>query len=280
MLTLQHYNFHLIQLIGKGAYGKVNVGLHVLSGKLVAIKSFNKVKITTDKAKNKILHETNILKYCNHPNVVKFYETFESRNHILIIMEYISCGDLLSFVRKRTKLSEKVAKFIFRQIVEALQYIHSKNIIHRDIKLDNILIDLNNTIKLCDFGVSKQIKQGEVIYDQCGTPAYIAPEILRNEGFQGFSADIWSAGIVLYAMVQGRVPFFTKEVQDLYLLITKNPYTPLQDVSKELEDLVAKLLEKDPSKRITTEQILKHPWMENSEIQFKHKGKSRIISML
>jgi len=188
-------------------------------------------------------------------------------------MEYISCGDLLTFVRKRTKLSEKIAKFIFRQIIEALQYIHSKNIIHRDIKLDNILIDLNNTIKLCDFGVSKQIKNKEVIFDQCGTPAYIAPEILRNEGFQGYSADIWSAGIVLYAMVQGRVPFFTKEVQDLYLLITKSPYTPLQGSSPELEDLISKILEKDPSKRISSEQILAHPWMNNSEITQKTKGK-------
>jgi serine/threonine protein kinase len=188
-------------------------------------------------------------------------------------MEYISCGDLLSFVRKRTKLSEKVAKFIFRQIIEALQYIHSNNIIHRDIKLDNILIDLNNTIKLCDFGVSKQIKENEVIYDQCGTPAYIAPEILRNEGFQGYAADVWSAGIVLYAMVQGRVPFFTKEVQDLYVMITKSPYTPLQNCTPELEDLISKLLNKDPKKRISTEEVLNHPWMIGSELTFKHKSK-------
>ena len=268
---IQFYKYG--RLVGKGAYGKVNVGLHVCSGKLVAIKSFNKNKINTEKAKTKILHETTILKNLNHPNVVKFYETFESNNHILIIMEYISCGDLLTFVRKRTKLSEKVAKFIFRQIIEALQYIHSKNIIHRDIKLDNILIDLNNTIKLCDFGVSKEIRNNLPIYDQCGTPAYIAPEILRNEGFQGFSADIWSAGIVLYAMVQGKVPFFTKEVQDLYMMITKNSYSPLEGVSKELEDLISKLLDKNPQTRITSEEILKHPWMKNSELLTKNKSK-------
>ena len=114
--------------------------------------------------------------------MVKFYETFESNNHILIIMEYISCGDLLTFVRKRTKLSEKIAKFIFRQIIEALQYIHSKNVIHRDIKLDNILIDLNNTIKLCDFGFAKVINKDAKTYTKCGTPCYIAPEILLGLG--------------------------------------------------------------------------------------------------
>lgn len=219
----------------------------------------------------KILHETTILKHLNHKNIVKFYETFESNHHILIIMEYVSCGDLLSFVRKRSKLSESVARYIFRQIIDALNYMHSKGVIHRDIKLDNILIDLNNTIKICDFGVSKQIKKGEVIYDQCGTPAYIAPEILKNEGFQGSAADIWSAGIVLYAMVQGRVPFFTKDVQELYLMITKNPYTPLQKCSHELEDLIRLLLEKDPRKRITGDQILNHPWMRKSEYQQKAK---------
>lgn len=248
--------------------------MHVISGKLVAIKSFNKSKITTEKAKTKILHETTILKNLNHDGIVKFYETFDSKNHILIIMEYISCGDLLSFVRKRTKLSEKIAKFIFKQIIEALNYIHSKGFIHRDIKLDNILIDLNNKIKICDFGVSKQIKKGEIIYDQCGTPAYIAPEILRNDGFQGGAADIWSAGIVLYAMVQGRVPFFSKDVQELYLMITKNPYSQLQKCSVDLEDLMKRLLEKDPKKRITGEEILVHPWMKGAEIYNVNKGKS------
>lgn len=96
-------------------------------------------------------------------------------------MEYISCGDLLSFVKKRSKLTESMAKFIFKQIIEALNYVHAKGIVHRDIKLDNILIDLQNNIKICDFGVSRQIKKGDEMHDQCGTPAYIAPEILRNQ---------------------------------------------------------------------------------------------------
>ena len=115
----------------------------------------------------------------------------------MIIMENICGGDLLSFVRKRTKLNEVTSKFIFRQIIEALQYIHSQNIVHRDIKLDNILIDLSNNIKICDFGVSKHIKKNEILYDQCGTPAYIAPEILRNNGYEGFTVDYWSAGGIL-----------------------------------------------------------------------------------
>ncbi len=105
--------------------------------------------------------------------------------------------------------------------------------------------------------------------------SYIAPEILKNEGFQGGAADIWSAGIVLYAMVQGRVPFFSKDVQELYMMITKNQYSPLQKCSPDLEDLIKRTLEKDPKKRITGEQILNHPWMKNSN--YNNMAKSKFI---
>jgi len=155
----------------------------MLSGRLVAIKSFNKKKLNKERevSKKKIMSETNLMKSLKHNSIVKIYETFETTNYLIIIMEHISGGDLLTFVKKRSKLTEQHAKLIFRQIIEGLQYIHSQRVVHQDIKLDNILIDLNNNIKICDFGVSKQIKKGEVIYDQCGTPAYIAPEILKNQ---------------------------------------------------------------------------------------------------
>jgi len=147
-------------------------------------------------------------------------------------MEYVSCGELLSFVRKRSKIYENIARFIFRQIVEALQYIHSQNIVHRDIKLDNILIDLQNNIKICDFGVSKSIKKNDVMHDQCGTPAYIAPEILKNCGYEGFGVDIWSAGVVLYAMLSGTVPFKANNMKDLHKTIIKGIYNKIPEISE------------------------------------------------
>ena len=156
------------------------------------------------------------------PFIVKIYETFETNHHFCIAMEYICAGDLLNFIKKRTKLSEQTAKFIFKQIILAIQFIHSKKIIHRDIKLDNILIDLDNKIKLCDFGVSKFLNSTK-LFDQCGTPAYIAPEILRNEGYD-FSVDVWSAGVVLYAMLSGNVPFKGKNVQELHERILKGKF--------------------------------------------------------
>jgi serine/threonine protein kinase len=180
-------------------------------------------------------------------------------------MEYICAGDLLNFIKKRTKLSEQTAKFIFKQIILAIQFIHSKKIIHRDIKLDNILIDLDNKIKLCDFGVSKFLNSTK-LFDQCGTPAYIAPEILRNEGYD-FSVDVWSAGVVLYAMLSGNVPFKGKNVQELHERILKGKFKEI-DVSFECRDLIRKIFEIDVEKRIKIEEILCHSWFENNNGNF------------
>jgi len=118
-------------------------------------------------------------KNLNFKFIYRILDYFETETHILIIMEYI-CGDLLNYIRKRSKLPEQISKIIFKQLMEGLNYIHKKNIVHRDIKLDNILIDLTNTIKICDFGVSKRIFPGDIMHEHCGTPAYIAPEIFQD----------------------------------------------------------------------------------------------------
>ena len=150
----------------------------------------------------------------NHPNITKILETFEDDKYIFIIMEYINGGNLFSFVKKRRKLSEKISKFLFRQIIEGIQHIHSKKIVHRDIKLENILIDLNNKIKICDFGIGIMLNSDdELIREQCGTPMYMAPEIILNSkknGYKGYPVDIWSAGIALYIMLSGTLPFSYK----------------------------------------------------------------------
>lgn len=168
------------RFLGRGAFGKVNLALHKLSRKLVAIKSINKKFLQDDHSLRKIENEIALLRLMRHKSVVKLFETFETEKHYLFVMELCSGGDLLSYVRKRRKLAEPVAKYFFKQIVEGIGYIHSKNILHRDIKLDNILLDDKGHIKIADFGVGKYAKPGSTLYDQCGTPAYIAPEIIAE----------------------------------------------------------------------------------------------------
>ena len=254
------------RLLGKGAFGKVNLALHLASGRLVAIKSFNKKKLTTKRAKRKIKTEIEALSKLRNPFCTQIYDYFETDTHILIVMEYV-CGDLLGFIRKRAKISEPTAKIIFKQIIKGLQYIHKKKIVHRDIKLDNVLIDLTNTVKICDFGVCRILQPGDIMYEHCGTPAYIAPEIFKDEGYEGFSCDIWSAGVTLYYMLAGVQPFKANKIEDLKEIIIKGEYDPIEGVSKEANDLINGMLQLNPNKRFTIEEILKHPWLKNVNIK-------------
>ena len=232
---------------------------------------------------DKILYEINLMRKLNHQNITKILETFEDEQYYFIIMEYINGGNLFSYVKKRRKLSEKVAKFIFRQIILGIQHIHSQLIVHRDIKLENILIDMNNNIKICDFGIGIVLSsENQPLYSHCGTPVYIAPEIIlstKEKGYNGFPVDIWSAGIALYIMISGKLPFNLNESYNdfdnldednskgknkklKYEIIHKEPKY-LENISDELRDLLKGLLNKDPKKRLTCEEILNHPWLDD-----------------
>ena len=266
------------RIIGQGAFGKVNIGLNILTGRIVAIKSFDKGKDKNGENMKKIYYETNLMKKLSHPNVTKILEMFNDENYFLIVMEYINGGNLFSFVKKRRKLSEKKAKFLFKQIILGIQYIHSKNIVHRDIKLENILIDLNNNIKICDFGIGIILNNPtQKIYDQCGTPMYMAPEILISSkkhkiGYEGFPVDIWSCGIALYIMLSGKLPFTLKDTTgdnengnlELQYDIINNEPKDVENISYEAKNLLKGLLNKNPNKRLTCEEILNHPWLNDN----------------
>eukprot|EP01022_Parablepharisma_sp_SALTPOND_P013441 TRINITY_DN17_c0_g2_i1.p1 TRINITY_DN17_c0_g2~~TRINITY_DN17_c0_g2_i1.p1 ORF type:complete len:912 (+),score=114.75 TRINITY_DN17_c0_g2_i1:1513-4248(+) len=256
--------YRIGRLLGKGAFGKVNLGMHKLTGKMVAIKSINKECFTDESSKKKVMQEFSILKLMRHSSVIRLYETFESKKHILFIIELCAGGDLLNYVRKRRRLKEMTAKFVFYQLINGLNYCHSKGILHRDIKLDNILLNAVGDIKICDFGVSKCVKKGEKMFEQCGTPAYIAPEILRGKGYEGFGVDIWSAGVALYAILYGTVPFKSNDMKSLQKDILKGKYSLKDDISLEARDLLRRMLELDPKKRISGAEILAHPWMQQA----------------
>ena len=280
-------NFYLYgRKIGQGAFGKVNLGLNVLTGRVVAIKSFKTTPIKKFQHKmKKIQYETELMKRFNHKNITKILEVFNDEEYMLIIMEYINGGNLFSFVKKRRKLSEKMAKFLFRQIILGIQHIHSKNVVHRDIKLENILIDFDNNVKICDFGIGKVLEnEDELLYDKCGTPMYMAPEIILandDNGYKGFPVDIWSSGITLYIMLSGSLPFNIKNknnnkedmalnsIKDKNNIFLQNQIVnvkpkEIENISIEAKNLLKGLLNKNPSKRLTCSQILNHPWLKHS----------------
>ena len=204
-------------------------------------------------------------------------------------MEYINGGNLFSFVKKRRKLNEKISKFLFKQIILGIKHIHSQNIVHRDVKLENILIDLNNTIKICDFGIGRILSSpDELLHDQCGTPMYMAPEILscsKEKGYKGFPVDIWSAGIALYIMLSGTLPFSIKNDIDSFIdendfkkkknlalrqAIIHNEPKKIEKISEKARNLLHGLLNKDPTKRLTCDEILNHPWLNSDDINNQH----------
>jgi serine/threonine protein kinase len=271
--------YRIGKLLGKGAFGKVNSAMHKLSGKLVAVKSINKEYLTDENSKKKVMQEFSFLKLMRHPSVIRLYETFESVKHVLFVIELCVGGDLLSYVRKRKKLTEPIAKKIFKHLIDGLFYCHSKRVLHRDIKLDNILLNVDGHIKICDFGVSKLVKEKEIMTEQCGTPAYIAPEILRGHGYEGFAVDIWSAGAVLFAMLYGTVPFKANNMKDLHKMIMKGRYVLKDGISNNAKTLLSALLEINPKKRITIPEIYKHDWMKdvNEKLELFSKEEKEAI---
>jgi serine/threonine protein kinase len=299
-------NFYKIgRLIGQGGFAKVNLGLNVLTGRVVAIKSFNKAKKTKygdNLNMDKILYEINLMRKLNHPNITKILETFEDEKFYFIIMEYINGGNLFSYVKKRRKLSEKVAKFLFRQIILGIKHIHSQLIVHRDIKLENILIDMNNKVKICDFGIGIILSsEDQELHSHCGTPMYIAPEIIlstKDKGYKGFPVDIWSAGIALYIMLSGKLPFnLDDDFQDdfvgynndnikeknkkLKYEIVHNEPKYIEKISDEARNLLNGLLNKNPLKRLTCDQILNHPWfsdVNNNKNHLFSKSEKALLS--
>ena len=257
--------YRIGRLLGKGAFGKVNLGMHKLTGKLVAIKSIKKARLTDNASRAKVMKEYSILKNLRHKNIIRLYESFETEKHILIVMELCSGGDILSYIKRHKKLKEETAKCIFHQLVSGLGYCHSRYTLHRDIKLENILFNHKGELKICDFGVSSTLPRGERIMEKCGTPAYIAPEILRGEGYEGFGADVWSAGVVLYTMLCGTLPFKANNMNDLQRLILRGKYTIKEDLSKKAVDLLKRILHKDPNKRLTIPEVLMHNWVKSAD---------------
>lgn len=262
--TIKFYK--ILNLLGQGAFGKVILAVQVLSDIKVAIKVIDKSYLQDDHSRRKVFREIYILKKVKSPYVVKILEFFESDENVFIVMEYMPGGDLLHYLKKNGKIDEGLSKELFGQVLIGAKAIHGCEVLHRDFKLDNILMDRKRKkIKICDFGVSKLMHKGEVITDQCGTPAYLAPEIILDKGYQGYWSDIWSLGVLLYCMVCGTVPFKANNISELNKAILIGRYEFPDCVSQEVKDLIRKMLHSIPKKRISLDNAIQHVWLKDCE---------------
>ena len=215
-------NYVLSDTIGTGTFSKVKLGVHLATNANVAIKILDKAKIKDDSDIERISREIHILKALRHPNIAQLYETITSERHIYIVMEYVEGKDLFQYIYTHTYLSEVKASTLFRQLISALEYIHTLGIVHRDIKPENILLDKSKKkIKLVDFGLSNSYKHGDLLKTACGSPCYASPEMIAGKDYNGLYSDLWSCGVVLYCMLNGKLPFDDEDMSTLYKKIKK-----------------------------------------------------------
>ena len=194
--------------IGSGAFGQVVLGKHILTGESVAIKILNKIILSqTPEDYQLVKQEISILKIVKHKYIVHLYEILQTPQHIYIIMEYCEGKDLMDYILSKQRLSELESLKYFQQLINALFYLHSQNIAHRDVKIDNMLLDKNLDLKLVDFGLSTKYSDDSLLDQPCGTVVYAAPEVLEGNEYHGMLADVWSSGIVLYGIASGFLPF-------------------------------------------------------------------------
>ncbi|XP_075966821.1 NUAK family SNF1-like kinase 2 [Anarhichas minor] len=256
--NLKH-RYEFLETLGKGTYGKVKKAKE-RSGRLVAIKSIRKDKIKDEQDLVHIRREIEIMSSLCHPHIITIYEVFENKDKIVIVMEYASRGDLYDYVCDKGNISEREARHFFRQIVSAVHYCHQNGIVHRDLKLENILLDGKGNVKIADFGLSNLFHGDEYLQTFCGSPLYASPEIVNGRPYRGPEVDTWSLGVLLYTMVHGTMPFDGNNHKALVQQISTGNYRKPINPSDAC-GLIRWMLMVNPERRATIEEIAGHWWL-------------------
>ncbi|XP_021719818.1 CBL-interacting serine/threonine-protein kinase 12-like [Chenopodium quinoa] len=250
------------KLLGHGTFAKVYVAKNVKTAECVAIKVLDKEKIMKGGLMTHIKREISILRRVRHPNIVKLFEVMATKTKIFFVMEYVRGGELFNKVSKG-RLKEDVARKYFQQLVSAVGFCHTRGVYHRDLKPENLLVDENGDLKVSDFGlsaVSDQIQQDGLFHTFCGTPAYVAPELLARKGYDAAKVDIWSCGVILFVLMAGFLPFHDPNIMSMYRKIYKGEFRCPRWFSPELARLLRRLLDTNPDTRITIPEVMENKW--------------------
>lgn len=263
-------NYIIKQTIGKGTFGKVKLGIHVPTNEKVAIKILEKSKMVEKDDFERVGREMSIIQSLHHQNVIKIQDIFENEDNFYIVMEYCEGGELFNYIVKKRRLSDEEASFFYYQIINGLEYIHSKGVVHRDLKPENLLLGKDNILKIIDFGLSNYFDK-KLLSTPCGSPCYASPEMVSGHRYNGFRIDVWSTGIILYAMLCGYLPFEDKDNEVLFKTILECNVDYPRCLSGASRDLMKKILVTNPDKRITIKEIKKHRFYLKGEKLFNMK---------
>ncbi|KZT23657.1 Pkinase-domain-containing protein [Neolentinus lepideus HHB14362 ss-1] len=265
------------ECVGKGASGRVKIAKHRCSGQLAAVKILplqpivnSRASLATQQAKSEkqrlgIDREITMMKLMNHPNIMRIYDVYEGDKELYLILEYVEGGELFDYLVNHGKLRPLQALAYFKQIVYGLNYAHTFSIIHRDLKPENILIHSFSPplIKIADWGMAAFAPPDRQLDTSCGSPHYASPEIVNGLKYEGTATDIWSCGVILFALLTGRLPFDDKNVRTLLSKVKVGKYEVPAYVDPQAKDLISRMLVVDVTKRITMPEILAHPWLQN-----------------
>ncbi|XP_074281070.1 CBL-interacting serine/threonine-protein kinase 24 [Silene latifolia] len=247
--------------IGEGTFAKVKFAVNSETGDSVAVKVLAKTTILKHRMVDQIKREISIMKIVRHPYIVRLHEVLASRSKIYIVLEFVPGGELFDKIVHKGKLSEMVSRKYFQQLIDAVSHCHSKGIYHRDLKPENLLLDVHGNLKISDFGLSALPQQGvDLLHTTCGTPNYVAPEVLNGQGYDGAAADIWSCGVILFVLIAGYLPFEETDLPSLYRKINSATFSCPFWFSPGVKSLIDKILDPNPKSRITIEGIRSDPW--------------------
>jgi 5'-AMP-activated protein kinase catalytic alpha subunit len=289
--TVLHGKYELGRLLGHGTFAKVYHARNIKSGKSVAMKVVGKEKVVKVGMMEQIKREISVMKMVNHPNIVELTEVMASKSKIYFAMELVRGGELFAKVSKG-KLREDLARVYFQQLISAVDFCHSRGVYHRDLKPENLLLDEDGNLKVTDFGLSaftEHLKPDGLLHTTCGTPAYVAPEVIGKKGYDGAKADIWSCGVILYVLLAGFLPFQDDNIVIMYRKIYRGDFKCPPWFSPEARRLITKLLDPNPNSRITISKIMQSSFFKKSipksiwgkkEMEFETEEKSKKLESL
>ena len=259
-ILMQRYEMG--KLLGKGSFAKVYHARCLKTSHSVAIKVIDKDKILKCGLMDQISREISVMKLVKHPNIVQLYEVMATKTKIYFLLEYVKGGELFKKIQ-RGRLKEDAARKYFQQLISAIDFCHSRGVYHRDLKPGNLLLNESHNLKISDFGLSALPdckRQDGLLHTSCGTPAYVAPEVISRKGYDGAKADIWACGVILYVLLAGYLPFQDKNLVHMYKKICRAELKWPRWFSSDIRKLLRRLLHPNPSARISIAEIMEHPW--------------------
>lgn len=263
MTEIHHIGpFILGKTLGTGTTGKVKLAFHKHTGAKVAIKIIKKDFLAARASvMKKVEREIAVMKVLQHDHVLSLYDVYETSKYLFLVLEYVQGGELFDYLVKRGRLDSSEARIFFRQIIEGIHYCHSHLICHRDLKPENLLLGLDKRIKIADFGMASLMKQGNLLSTSCGSPHYASPEVVMGLKYDGRKADVWSCGVILFALLTGKLPFDDDNIRRLLGKVRSGIFSMPQFLPFEVKELIWGMLNTDPNKRLSLDDVLRHNWV-------------------